>query len=113
MKINVDISDVLITEFLKEFNDYEISLDYCWDNSLDYHRYLKEGYSKEEILEEFEIEEEEWDEEYSFIGSYEEFLKFQEEYDCWDYVHLYEISEIKIDTVSKTLYIKYLNISQS
>ncbi len=113
LNINICISDVSIKDFLKEFNNYEISLDYFWDNSLDYERYKKQGYTEKEILEELEIELEERDEEYSFHGSYEKFLKFQEKYDCWDwdYVDLSFIDELKIDIVNKIIYIKYIKIN--
>lgn len=34
MKLNIDfdLSDLLIVDFIKDFDGYQIELDYCWDD---------------------------------------------------------------------------------
>ena len=113
MKLNIDfdISDLLIIDFIRDFDGYYIKLDYYWDNSLEIEHLKKNGYSIEEILEELEKEYEEFDLEYSFSGTNKEFLEFQKSYDCWDDLTLYDIKVLTVDVVRKTLYIKYIAVN--
>ena len=66
MKVNVDIADINLLNFLEEFSDsdYDITIEYYWDNSPRIIDLNKKG------LDPFEIDNktEELDEEYSLCN---------------------------------------------
>lgn len=109
----IDFNEIKLIKFLELFKHYKIELDYYWDVSEDIEKLKNYGYSDEEIQEEFSYELEdnfERDLEYSFEGSYNEFLEFIKEYDIYDDVYITDdiIKEIRIDKNNKFIYIKII-----
>lgn len=109
----IDFNEIKLINFLELFEHYEIELDYYWDVSEKINELKKEGYSDEEIQEEFSYELEddfERDLEYSFKGSYNEFLEFIKEYDVYDDVYITDdiIKEIRLEKNNKFIYIKII-----
>ena len=84
-------------EFLKAFKDFKIEIQYYWDVTEEVNRLKDEGYTEDQIQIEYDYyDNKDYDAEYSFIGSYEELLKHNENYGCYDYKIINDIDSFTI-----------------
>ena len=74
-----------LLEFLKAFKNFKIEIQYYWDVSEEVNKLKADGYSDNEIQIEYDYyDNKDYDAEYSFIGSYDELLKHDEKYGCFE-----------------------------
>ena len=100
----VSLQELLL--YSDNFKDYNIEFNYYWDYTDKINSLKKQGYSDEEIAEEFEYEligNKELDGEYSFDGSNDDFLKHLDEYGLLD--SCIDGFVFKVDSLNKKLMI--------
>ena len=86
-------------KFMKIFKNFnEIDIQYYWDVTYEIEKLKKQGYTSEDIENVYGYtSNEEYDEEYSFNGTYEELIIYTTEYDCYDRIQCLSIDNIKIE----------------
>ena len=86
IKVQIEFDDpIKLLEFLKIFKEFKIEIQYYWDVTDYIVHLIDEGFTDKEIDERFNFyENKDFDSEYSFLGSYDDLIKFNERMKCYD-----------------------------
>ena len=98
IKVQIKFDDpIKLLEFLKIFKEFKIEIQYYWDVTNYIIKLKAEGFTDKEIDERFNFyNNKDFDSEYSFLGAYDDLIKFNERMKCYDDVLTNSIDDFNI-----------------